>query len=158
MLAYLSERLSLPLAGLAVAGFFVGLSTSGLVLGLSIVGLVYTALLPVGYWLAGRNDRKYKVVAVPFALFALFVIYLCIKNTQQITTFGGEAGVGTVALITATIYLAIKLPGDYKRTHKTCPECANTVLEKARICQYCAYRWEPPLPEATVLTEAARAD
>jgi hypothetical protein len=61
------------------------------------------------------------------------------------THFDIEAALGVGAIVVATARLAIKLPADYKRTHKACPECANMVLAKARVCHYCAYRWEPPL-------------
>jgi hypothetical protein len=35
------------------------------------------------------------------------------------------------------------------RPTKTCPECAETVLEAARVCKHCGFRFAPPLtPES----------
>ncbi|MFL5898384.1 MAG: hypothetical protein ACJ76D_07970 [Solirubrobacterales bacterium] len=148
VLGYLSERLSLPLAVVAIAGFLVGLSSSGLVVGLSIMGLVYIVLTPVVIWLSARGKPRGSRVAESFvgAVWLLMALYVCfIERPGSMTHFDIEAviGVGAVAVVTAR--LAIKLPADYQRTHKACPECANMVLEKARVCHYCAYRWEPPL-------------
>lgn len=148
MLGYLSERLSLPLAVVAIAGFLVGLSSSGLVLGLSIMGLVYIVLTPVVGWLSVRAEPKRSKVAAFFigAFWLLMALYVCfIERPGSMTRFDIEAACGIGAIVVATAYLAIKLPADYTSTHKPCPECANMVLEKARVCHYCAYRWEPPL-------------
>ena len=30
---------------------------------------------------------------------------------------------------------------------RTCPECAETVLEEARVCKHCGYRFAPPVSE-----------
>jgi hypothetical protein len=148
VLGYLSERLSLPLAVVAVAGFLVGLSSSGLLVGLSIMGLVYIVLAPVAIWVSARGKPRRSRVAESFggAVWLLMALYVCfIERPGSVTRFDIEAALGVVAIVAATVYLAIRLPADYQRTHKACPECANMVLEKARVCHYCAYRWEPPL-------------
>jgi hypothetical protein len=147
VLGYLSERLSLPLAGVAIAGFLVGLSSSGLVVGLSIVGLVYIVLVPVVLWLTARGGpRRSKGAAAFFTACSLSALYMgFVERPESMTHFDFEAASGIFAIVLATAYLAIRLPADYKRTHKPCPECANTVLAKARVCHHCAYRWEPPL-------------
>jgi len=147
VLRFLSERLSLPLAGVAIAGFLVGLSSSGLVVGLSIMGLVYIVLAPVVLWHIARGEpKRFKGAAAFFTACSLSALYMgFIERPESVTHFDFEAIIGIAAIVCATAYLAIKLPADYKRTHKPCPECANTVLEKARVCHYCAYRWEPPL-------------
>jgi hypothetical protein len=51
-----------------------------------------------------------------------------------------------VALLAAPpLLIGLAILGYHER-HKPCPECANEVLSVARVCQYCGYRWQSPLP------------
>jgi hypothetical protein len=31
----------------------------------------------------------------------------------------------------------------YRAKHKTCPDCAETVLSAAGVCRHCGFRWRP---------------
>lgn len=41
---------------------------------------------------------------------------------------------------------------------KRCPDCAETILEAARKCRYCGYRFADPPPQGLSLRRGRRAD
>lgn len=57
---------------------------------------------------------------------------------------------GVFILLTVPLSLLLLAALRYQERHKTCPECGNDVLRVARVCQYCGYRWQPPLPDSVL--------
>lgn len=127
---------------------------------------------------AGRNTlvltRQYRptwaiVLAILGLIFFLIgLLFLLVKNTETLTvTLASEAG-GTRVNVTgrathemasriesvlagasAAIPEHVESPGAAQRGMKSCPDCAESVREEARVCRFCGYRFDEtqPAPE-----------
>ncbi len=120
---------------------------------IGVVGLVYFALGPLVVIYLYRVGPELELdVDFPFPAvllgsipsYALFVWYMSSEawsmHALLPVIFGGIALIAVPPLLIGFAILG------YRERHKTCPECANEVLSAARVCQYCGYRWQPPLP------------
>lgn len=59
----------------------------------------------------------------------------------------GLFALGCFAVSTGLLFLrawVVQQRTEYKTSHKECPDCAETVKVKARVCRYCGYRFAPP--------------
>jgi uncharacterized protein UPF0547 len=156
LLEELKERLAIPLAVVAVLGFVFGLPFGGVMVGFSALFfayiVIYIPLVPILWWQLGE-DRSWRwlgFLIVTFGL-AVAVIISAIPEVEhddlaQLTA----SSVGGMSIALAFVVIStVSLQRGYKENHKNCPECMNTVLAGARICQHCGYRWEPPLSAAS---------
>ena len=156
MLAELKERLAIPLATVTVLSFLFGLPFGGVMVGFSVLFFAYIALyipfVPFLWWKLG-DDRSWGWLVFLIGTFGLAVAVVVDSIPEvehddftQLTpsSFGG---MGMVLFL--VVFLGVILHFTYKQNHKGCPECMNTVLAGARVCQHCGYRWQPPLPAAT---------
>lgn len=152
-----AERLSLLLSVVGALTFIVGLASSsqGLV-ALGVVGFVYVvSVLPMSVVLViatdfGRGMWKWMILAWP-VLIAGMLLAPPTLTQRSLDSFGIYQLVGATMLACAMSIFATLVYVRYRDTHKECPECAETVLARAKVCRHCGFRWEagPPLPEAT---------
>jgi hypothetical protein len=142
--------------GLSLLGTVVTILAFGIAYGktvdpltaLGVVGFAYLALGPlVAIYLVYRLDLKDEILFILLGLIFSYAFYAWYMSSEDWSmhallplVFGG------VALLVAPPLLIGFAFHSYRKRHKTCPECANEVLSVARVCQYCRYRWQPPLP------------
>jgi len=118
---------------------------------LGVVGFVYFTLGPlVGIYLLYRLDLEAEILPLPVFLLSLIPSYALFAWYMSSEDWGMHALLplifgGVALLVVPPLLIGSSILG-YRERHKTCPECANEVLSVARVCQYCGYRWQPPLP------------
>lgn len=152
MTRQLQERISLLGAIVAVLAF--GITYGKTVDPLTAIGAVGFAYLVLGplvaiYLIHVGPELELDVNIPAFLLgcipsYALFAWYMSSEDWSMhallLLIFGGVA-----LIVVPPCLIGFAILG-YRERHKTCPECANEVLSAARVCQYCGYRWQPPLP------------
>lgn len=57
---------------------------------------------------------------------------------------------GAVVVAVALCFGAVIYVVQFKAARKHCPDCAETVKTKARVCHFCGYRFEPRLTSSAV--------
>jgi hypothetical protein len=157
----LQERISLLGAIVAVLAFGITYGkTVDPLTAIGVVGLAYFALGPfVLLFLIHREALELDPAIVrPLPLFLLGLVPSWALFAWYMSSVDWSMH-ALVALPPCLIGLAIL---GYQERHKSCPECANEVLSAARVCQYCGYRWQPPLtstdPAAEDPDKAPRAE
>jgi hypothetical protein len=154
MTRQLQERASL--LGVVVAILAFGITYGKTVDLMTAVGAVGLAYLLVGclgtVYLSGRGAwRVGPVIGHPIVTPLLGILVLLGLLSWDWSRRGWSLhhplllALGGVALMVLPPCLVAFAVLAYRAKHKTCPECANEVLSAARVCQYCGYRWEPPL-------------
>jgi hypothetical protein len=151
----LQERISL--LGTAVAVLAFGITYGKTIDLLTAVGAVGLAYFIVGtllmLYLFQRGEMKFDPeIGHPLVLPLLSLLLLWGFLSWHLSSqdWNLHAALllvtgGFALVVVPPCLVAIAILG-YRENHKTCPECANDVLSAARVCQYCGYRWQPPLP------------
>lgn len=156
LLTELKERLAIPLAVITVLGFLFGLPFGGVMVGFSALFFAYFVLYipfaPITWWLLGE-ERSWRWLVFLLVTFGIAVGVLIsaipeVEDSDLAQLTASSVGGMSIALIFAVIS-AVSLRRGYRQNHKSCPECLNTVLAGSRVCQYCGFRWRPPLSDAT---------
>jgi hypothetical protein len=134
-------------------------------LAIGVVGLAYVVLVPTLFLVipaftkpmsfledlpTPKRDRAYWLTALTMVCLALAFWGICAFTLWLVNwdlaapSLPFVCGIFILAgLIPSALYTAYVSP---RSTHMRCPECANEVLRGARVCQYCGFRWKPPLP------------
>jgi hypothetical protein len=150
----LQERLSLCGTIVAILAFGITYGkTVDPVAALGAVGIAYLLLAPPFLIFIWREELKASssfwksplVLCSAFLLWWIFLAWDVSSKGAQLHSFHLLAVGGFAVVVAPPCLVAFSIIG-YRERHKTCPECANDVLSAARVCQYCGYRWEPPLP------------
>jgi hypothetical protein len=151
LLEALSKPISLVVAGLSLIGFLVGLGTAGLMEAFSVVGVFYFLAAPIIALFACWPPRQQGWFLRIFSVFMVIcllawpleVIGALNENLARIgifSIFGIGAALGVTGLLAAVLI------GDYKQNHQTCPECMNVIHARARVCHFCGFRFQSPVP------------
>jgi hypothetical protein len=120
------------------------------------VGLAYMALTPLVFLvlvfrgaveLYGPSESRLLLLGSAVFYWGLLAWYLLVKHwglhSYAFLLLGGlTLLLGPPCLVRLAILR-------YRDRYKPCPECGNDVLKIARVCQYCRYRWQPPLSSPT---------
>ncbi|HUB99951.1 MAG TPA: zinc ribbon domain-containing protein [Solirubrobacterales bacterium] len=167
------ERVSWFAAAISLATFVVSfISTSAVLAALGIVGLVSLAVATA--WIAvaaavvavfgvpDAHEKALRIMALGI-LVALAGIGAALWFSGLLSLgdgldrFGIFQAAGIVTLVWSAGFIAIESRRAFRDRHKSCPECANTVLDAARVCHFCGFRWEPEL-EFESQRERSRAE
>jgi hypothetical protein len=144
------QPLSVIATVLAIAGFtFTYVTGSTLSAALAIMAWIYyfgTAILLAWTVVAEKGIRERASGAAICVGVLAAIVFMSHRFTDFIPDgFGGLQIIGAIFFCTIAGIASIALVESYRDNHKICPECVNTVNAKARVCEYCGYRWEPPL-------------
>lgn len=133
---------------LGIASFAITyISTGAAVVALGVAGLFYIFVgFPMGvYSLVLDEDRPklVKTASVILLVAALgIILWSFIEKPPDLNQFGVLQWWGCIALIGLVpgviLWLYITRPST-----KTCPDCMETVHGDARVCKFCAFRWQP---------------
>jgi amino acid transporter len=153
MVGELKERLPVPLAIITVLGFIFGLPFGGVMVGFSVLFFAYFVLAipatPIFLWMIRYQASWYwYLLGALFLGVSVAVILTGIPEVEHddLGRLTASSGAGMFIVLGIVVYGAWLLRFNYRENHKPCRECMNTVHAEARVCQYCGYRWEPPLP------------
>jgi hypothetical protein len=158
----LQERISLLGTVVAILAFGITYGkTVDPLTGIGAVGLAYLILGPlVLFYLIHRGELGFDsadIPPLPVFLLGLAPSWALLAWYMSSTDWSMHALVplifGAFALVAVPPCLIGLAIFGYRERHKRCPECANEVLGAARVCQYCGYRWLPPLPSADLPAE-----
>jgi hypothetical protein len=96
--------------------------------------------------LLGKGERRFEVgMNLFFWIYGGASVYLGLTDPQP-DTWDNLRWVGGGFVLFAIFMLFVQVIPLAAKKWKECPECCNQVLTDARVCQYCGYRWKPPLP------------
>lgn len=154
----IQERLSLAGSAIAIVAFALSYGKAVEPLAaLGVAGLAYLVFASGALIYLVTSDELDSDARGPSGVFSaktelvlsIPLIWLLIGLNEVIAGWSLDAllllmfGVVAVLLCPLLLYFAI---AGYRERHKICPECGNEVLAVARVCHYCAYRWQPALP------------
>ncbi len=148
MTKIMAERLNMLVSLVGALAFAVGFATSSQgVVALGVVGFAYMAtLLPLSVVLViatdfGRSMWKPMVVVWPLLLAGMLWAPPTLRQ-RDLDSFGPYQVLGVVVFTGAIAMLGAGAYARYRDAHKECPDCAETVLARAKVCRYCGFRWE----------------
>jgi peptidoglycan/LPS O-acetylase OafA/YrhL len=109
------------------------------------------ALIVGGPIVAVRSERGHKdgeIIAVMIGVaLALICLVLFPLRSEETQAFNFLSGLGVLFLVIIFIVGIIgynQWEEQRRPARKACPECANTVLEAAKVCEHCGHRFAPP--------------
>ncbi len=91
------------------------------------------------------SDRSPLLLTMTVILWGAFVVLQMATGSMNLRS-PLLVACGVVTMVFAPPFLIGFTIMGYQERHKTCPECANDVQSVARVCHYCGYRWQSPLP------------
>jgi hypothetical protein len=158
-IAGLVAGMRLLFAAVGVFTTIAGLATQSTVVALNSAGVIGLAGLVIGggFYISMRDEtntpeeqiQRVKVtlivlaIVTPLSAFLFFVVGEGLREEES-----GVNLLTIMGLVTLIFYAFIAAAGwkmilpEIQDT-KTCPDCANQVLQAARKCQHCGYRFEP---------------
>lgn len=135
-----------------VAGTAVGYAGMAYCAGFALVGFVY-AVLPSATLERVGGKPGAKARAYYFVAGCVFTAFFAGVGTDPLDGVWITLGAATLLIVGYVSSLAyrtaaVRRKGEYRE----CPDCAETVKSRARVCRYCGYRFAPPpaMDEATV--------
>jgi hypothetical protein len=139
-----------------VAGTAVGYAGMAYCAGFALVGFA-CALLPTAALerVGGKGGGKAR--AYYFGAGCVFSAFFAGVGTDPLDGVWitlGAASLLIVGYVSVLAYrdAAVKRKGEYRE----CPDCAEMVKSRARVCHYCGYRFAPP-PDETAVTAGIEA-
>jgi drug/metabolite transporter (DMT)-like permease len=143
----LTERVSLTmgLIGLVTLPVSFGRGSESVV-ALGVLGLVYCLALPPVVTVVALFDREPGMWRWLVAMWALllpgFVMRPSTLEHPALHSFGFLQWIGIAGLIATVVGWLITAHLIARDRSKSCPDCAERVLAKAKVCRYCGFRWE----------------
>lgn len=129
----------------SIAALFKG----SLVYALTAAGYVGFVALFVGSIVVQfrEDDDNAELIAglVGVTVGAVCLVAFPFTEEEDANTFNVLSVIGIVAIVVFFVMLVDaydKVKKAKEAEHKTCPECANSVLAAARKCQHCEYRFD----------------
>jgi len=147
-------RENAPLIGLALAlvALAIAADADDLLVGLTVFVGIFLVGLPLGnmkwrWRLLTRRQRIWEVASNAFVwIWVGYAIVIAIEKDEH-DTWENYGLLGGMLVLASLFLLFVHFIPQAAKRRKDCPECCNTVHVDARVCQYCGYRWKPPLPE-----------
>jgi hypothetical protein len=129
-----------------VAGTAVGYAGMAYCAGFALLGFA-CALLPSGTLerVGGKSGAKARAYYLGAGgLFAAAFVAVGTDPLDGVWITLGAATLLIVGYASVSAYrdAAVKRKGEYRE----CPDCAEMVKSRARVCHYCGYRFAPPPP------------
>lgn len=146
-------------AAVGVFTTIAGLATQSTVVALNSAGVIGLAGLVIGgiFYFSMRDDidkpedqiQRVKVtliilaIVTPLSAFLFFVVGEGLREEESGVNLLTIMGLATLLFYAFIASIGWKLILPQVQDTKACPDCANQVLQAARKCQFCGYRFEP---------------
>jgi Uncharacterised protein family UPF0547. len=94
----------------------------------------------------GVSPERQLPAAIGCIAFGVVALLLGGLRRDETASFNLLSALG-IAVIVGVFLLTVSAYNEWQKqqapAHKTCPDCANVILDAARVCEHCGYRFVP---------------